>query len=66
MIKYRSILVVKIGLSFTGAVPRFMRLLCSPHPNVCEQAVWALGNIIGKEVCEFLLSSRHDVPFSIN
>jgi len=30
-----------------GAVPRFMRLLSSPHPNVCEQAVWALGNIIG-------------------
>ena len=22
-------------------------LLHSPHPNVCEQAVWALGNIIG-------------------
>ena len=30
-----------------GAVPLFLQLLCSPHPNVCEQAVWALGNIIG-------------------
>uniref|UniRef100_A0A8I4A2R6 IBB domain-containing protein n=1 Tax=Callithrix jacchus TaxID=9483 RepID=A0A8I4A2R6_CALJA len=25
----------------------FLRLLHSPHQNVCEQAVWALGNIIG-------------------
>ena len=25
-----------------------MKLLESPHQNVCEQAVWALGNIIGK------------------
>jgi len=30
-----------------GAVPLFLRLLESPHQNVCEQAVWALGNIIG-------------------
>ncbi|CAG0884349.1 unnamed protein product, partial [Darwinula stevensoni] len=30
-----------------GAVPHFLALLCSPHQNVCEQAVWALGNIIG-------------------
>lgn len=29
------------------AVPYFLRLLQSPHQNVCEQAVWALGNIIG-------------------
>uniref|UniRef100_A0A3Q2PFC7 Importin subunit alpha n=1 Tax=Fundulus heteroclitus TaxID=8078 RepID=A0A3Q2PFC7_FUNHE len=29
------------------AVPLFLRLLQSPHQNVCEQAVWALGNIIG-------------------
>lgn len=32
------------------AVPLFLRLLHSPHQNVCEQAVWALGNIIGN-VC---------------
>ncbi|OQR70798.1 importin subunit alpha-4-like [Tropilaelaps mercedesae] len=30
-----------------GAVPLFLELLKSPHGNVCEQAVWALGNIIG-------------------
>jgi len=30
-----------------GAVPLFLRLLESQHQNVCEQAVWALGNIIG-------------------
>lgn len=30
-----------------GAVPRFLQLLNSPAPNVCEQAVWALGNVIG-------------------
>ncbi|CAF0784734.1 unnamed protein product [Brachionus calyciflorus] len=30
-----------------GAVEHFLRLLQSPHQNVCEQAVWALGNIIG-------------------
>lgn len=30
-----------------GAVPLFLRLLSSPAQTVCEQAVWALGNIIG-------------------
>lgn len=30
-----------------GAVPNFVKLLSSPHHNVCEQAVWALGNIAG-------------------
>ena len=30
-----------------NAVPLFLQLLQSPHQNVCEQAVWALGNIIG-------------------
>jgi hypothetical protein len=30
-----------------GSVEHFVRLLRSPHQNVCEQAVWALGNIIG-------------------
>lgn len=34
---------------FPDAVPLFLRLLHSPHQNVCEQAVWALGNIIGKQ-----------------
>uniref|UniRef100_A0A2K5K0G4 IBB domain-containing protein n=1 Tax=Colobus angolensis palliatus TaxID=336983 RepID=A0A2K5K0G4_COLAP len=31
----------------SNAVPLFLRLLHSPHQNVCEQTVWALGNIIG-------------------
>lgn len=30
-----------------GAVPLFLQLLSSPAASVCEQAVWALGNIIG-------------------
>lgn len=30
-----------------GAVPQFVRLVSSPHVNVSEQAVWALGNIAG-------------------
>lgn len=30
-----------------GAVPLFLELLNSTAANVCEQAVWALGNIIG-------------------
>ncbi|SPP83876.1 blast:Importin subunit alpha-4 [Drosophila guanche] len=30
-----------------GAVPLLIKLLNSPDANVCEQAVWALGNIIG-------------------
>ncbi|RWS15915.1 importin subunit alpha-3-like protein [Dinothrombium tinctorium] len=30
-----------------GAVPIFLQLLHSANDNVCEQAVWALGNIIG-------------------
>lgn len=34
---------------FPDAVPLFLRLLRSSHQNVCEQAVWALGNIIGEQ-----------------
>ncbi|XP_074658026.1 importin subunit alpha-4-like [Tubulanus polymorphus] len=34
-----------------NAVPLFLHLLTSPHQNVCEQAVWALGNIIGDGPC---------------
>lgn len=30
-----------------GAVPKFIALLSSRDGNVCEQAVWALGNIAG-------------------
>lgn len=39
---YQTMAVVQ-----AGAVPLFLQLLRSPHQNVCEQAVWALGNIIG-------------------
>jgi len=30
-----------------GAIPKLVNLLKSPDMKVCEQAVWALGNIIG-------------------
>lgn len=36
-----------IAVVNSNAVPLFLNLLRSPHQNVCEQAVWALGNIIG-------------------
>ncbi|CAH8288895.1 unnamed protein product [Heterobilharzia americana] len=36
-----------LAVVHAGAVPLFLKLLSSSHPNVCEQAVWALGNIIG-------------------
>lgn len=31
-----------------GAVPHFINLLSSGDHHVCEQAVWALGNIAGE------------------
>ena len=31
----------------SGAVPYLIKLLFSPHENVAEQSLWALGNIIG-------------------
>ena len=34
-------------LRTSGAVPLLIQLLKSSQPFVCEQAVWALGNIAG-------------------
>lgn len=31
----------------SGALPRLIALISSPDVRVCEQAVWALGNIVG-------------------
>jgi hypothetical protein len=31
----------------SGALPRLVALMNSPDTRVCEQAVWALGNIVG-------------------
>lgn len=46
-------------LLLTGAVPILIHLLSSPHLNVCEQAVWALGNITGDgpECRDFVIKS---------
>lgn len=30
-----------------GGIPLFVKLLSSPHDDVIEQAVWAIGNIAG-------------------
>ena len=41
-----------------GAIPLFIKLLSSPLTNICEQAVWALGNICG--LC-FIINARRGV-----
>lgn len=30
-----------------GGIPLFCKLLSSPHKDIAEQAIWALGNIAG-------------------
>ena len=47
-IMIEKVTVLKSLYLVLDAVKYFMKLLGSPHQNVCEQAVWALGNIIGK------------------
>jgi len=36
----------------SGAVDQFIRLLSSDHDQVCEQSVWALGNIAGNKTAQ--------------
>ena len=47
-VMYYGVSINSFCLVPLDAVKYFMKLLESPHQNVCEQAVWALGNIIGK------------------
>jgi len=42
----------------------FLKLLESPHQNVCEQAVWALGNIIGMLLFHTFVLASHPVSLS--
>ncbi|KAJ6659699.1 hypothetical protein lerEdw1_018412 [Lerista edwardsae] len=37
-----------------NAIQPLIGLLSSPHLHICEQAVWALGNIAGKQGVDFL------------
>lgn len=48
----------------TGAAKTFIKLLDSPHPEVREQAVWALGNVAGDcpECRDYLLNSGIMLP----
>uniref|UniRef100_A0A8C4T369 Uncharacterized protein n=1 Tax=Erpetoichthys calabaricus TaxID=27687 RepID=A0A8C4T369_ERPCA len=48
----------------SNAVPLFLRLLHSPHQNVCEQAVWTLGNIIGDFVKPLLVFISPSIPIT--
>ena len=43
----------------------FLKLLESPHQNVCEQAVWALGNIIGMLLFRIFVFASYLVYFSL-
>ncbi|OXA36549.1 Importin subunit alpha-4 [Folsomia candida] len=51
-----------------GAVPHFVALLASPFQNVREQAVWALGNIIGEgpQLCDYVISLGVVAPFCLH
>ena len=46
-----------------NALPYLLRLLHSPHLHVCEQAVWALGNLIGRSQETFVDQRRVRIVF---
>ena len=50
-----------------GAVPLLIRLLTSQHTHVCEQAVWALGNITGDgPECRDYVIAQGIIPCLLN
>lgn len=50
-----------------GAIPGFVRLLHSSSVKICEQAVWALGNIAGdSQICRDYVLREKALPFLVD